>query len=659
MNSFLFTTTTAIIIWYLPLMVRSQTGPCSCQLDSTGMTMVCTNVNTINAYQQCMHDQLNLQSDLKLRRGGIITNLTIKDHQLRTLTNDLFQFSYGNTFYQLSDLRYLHIVHGYLKQIENRSLTLIERALEYLDLSNNELEHVPKLSNNNVEYSNLIKLILLHNQIHRLSLVDIQAYNHLQQLDLSYNRLQYIDMSIVTYLTNLRQLFLNSNMLRTLTNNITFPNNFHLKLSSNPLECDCRLRWLRNGLNRLQYPIFHDEPQCEMPKALAHRKISALREEQFVCGPIISKPDVTVLSATNGEIATLRCDVYSDPAPEVWWTFQNKIIGKMVTTVNEPDIHTGSYTIRYSCLSISMDSSLPTCLNKTTTLTISNIGTEHNGTYNCVAAIRNQGRSDNEHLSYELRVRRTSPITENSLLLWTIGIFLFLFLFLLILLCFCWLLRCHRANQHQAQRNKALLFNYNGSAIGNGNGNGHSYKEKHDEHNNFVGNGTYDPYDMIDSRSQLGPPMYSEVRIADSTPLRSIGGGGSVSSTLLRRNDPFYDSYRSDRQLYEQVYRPSPHEPTIVDEFEDEMIFPTGYDEDYQYREDIMKPNQAVDPRRQTKIQHTNHDRSTKPTTLPPLTNGVHHLSHPKSTITSNGISPSSNYDRPESQYTGFIESQL
>ncbi|CAF1530350.1 unnamed protein product [Adineta ricciae] len=647
MNSFLI-----IIVWYLPLMVQSQSGPCSCQLDSTGMTMVCVNVNKIHSYQQCVHEQLNLQSDLKLRRGGVITNLTIKNHQLRSLTSDLFQFSYGNTFYQLTDLRYLHIVHGHLKQIQNRSLTLIERALEHLDLSSNELEYVPKLSNNNEQYGNLIKLILSHNQIHRLSLSDIRPYNHLQQLDLSYNRLQYVDMSIVTYLTSLRQLFLNANMLRTLTNNITFPNNFHFKLSSNPLECDCRLRWLRNGLNRLQYPIFHDEPQCEMPKALADRKIVSLREQQFVCGPTISKPDVTVLSASNGEIATLRCDVYSDPGPEVWWTFQNKIIGKMVTAVNEPDIHTGSYTIRYSCLSISMDSSSPTCLNKTTTLTISNIGAEHNGTYNCVAAIRNQGRSDNEHLSYELRVRRSSPLTENSLLLWTIGIFLFLFVFLLMLLFFCWILRCHRANQQQAQRNKALLFNYNGSAMSNG----YDYKEKHDENHHFVGNGTYDPYDMIDSRSQLGPPMYSEVRMVDSTPLRSINGGGSMSSTLLRRNDPFYDSYRSDRQLYEQMYRPSPLEPAVVDEFEDEMIFPTGYDEDYQYREDIMKPNQAVDPRRQAKVQHTNHDRSAKATSQHP--HSTANAGHQKLNGTSNGFVPS-NTDRTESQYTGLIESQL
>ena len=94
-------------------------------------------------------------------------------------------------------------------------------------------------------------------------------------------------------------------------------------------------------------------------------------------------------------------------------------------------------------------------------------------------------------------------------------------------------------------------------------------------------------------------------------------------------------------------------EPVIVDEFEDEMIFPTGYEEDYQYREDIIKPNQAVDPRRQGKVQHTNHDRS----------NG-NHFSQQKLILSSNGINPinsDSNYqfDRVESQYGGLVESQL
>ncbi|CAF1496709.1 unnamed protein product, partial [Rotaria sordida] len=425
-----------IIIFYLSLILSVQTVygqsmSCSCNLDTTGMTMVCTNVHSLIAYQQCMHEQLNIQSDFKLRRGGVITNLTIVHHQLRSLSSGLLQFSYGhNNVYQLSDLRYLYIMHGTLRHIENGALGLIERALEYFDLSNNELQHMPQ--NENEQFSNLMKLVLSNNQIHRLTISDIRVYNRLQQLDLSFNRLQYVDMLLINHLKNLKKLFLNSNMLRTLTNNITFPNNFHLKLSSNPLECDCRLRWLRNALNRVEYPIYHDEPQCEMPKALADKKMVTLRDEQFVCGPIISKPDLTMLSTTTGEVATLRCDVYSDPAPDVWWTFQNKIIGKIISTVNEPDIHAGSYTIRFSCLSSYSEQSSLTCLNKTTTLTISNIGTEHNGTYNCVAAIRNQGRSDNEYLSYELHVQRSSSLTDSSLVIWIIGIFLLLFLLIIL-----------------------------------------------------------------------------------------------------------------------------------------------------------------------------------------------------------------------------------
>jgi hypothetical protein len=136
-------------------MVHSQSLSCSCNLDGTGMTMICTNVHSLVAYQQCIHEQLNQQSDLKLRRGGVITNLTIIHHQLRSLSDGLLQFSYGNNnLYQLSDLRYLYIIYGTLRQIENGALTLIERALEYLDLSNNELQHMPQIHNE--QYSNLV-----------------------------------------------------------------------------------------------------------------------------------------------------------------------------------------------------------------------------------------------------------------------------------------------------------------------------------------------------------------------------------------------------------------------------------------------------------------------------------------------------------------------
>ena len=142
-----------------------------------------------------------------------------------------------------------------------------------------------------------------------MSLSDLRPYHRLQELDLSFNRLQYVDMSIINHFKHLKRFYIQSNALKTLTNNVTFPSNFHFKASSNPLECDCRLRWLRNALNRLEYPIYHDEPQCETPKALAEKAIVTLRDEQFVCGPILSKPDLSVVAVISGEEALLRCDV--------------------------------------------------------------------------------------------------------------------------------------------------------------------------------------------------------------------------------------------------------------------------------------------------------------------------------------------------------------
>ena len=155
MKSFIF-----IIVWYLPLLISIQmvhSQSCSCQLDGSGMTMICDNVQSLIAYHQCVHEQLSLQSDLKLRRGGVITNLTIKNHQLRSLSNEspaIFTWKYISI--NSSDLRYFYLVHGTLKHIDNRALALIERALEYLDLSNNELQQIPKILNDNEEHSNLV-----------------------------------------------------------------------------------------------------------------------------------------------------------------------------------------------------------------------------------------------------------------------------------------------------------------------------------------------------------------------------------------------------------------------------------------------------------------------------------------------------------------------
>lgn len=148
-----------IITFYLSLIlstdiVNGQSSSCSCSLESAGMTMICTNVHSLAAFQQCAYEQLNVQSDLKLRRGGFITNLTIIHHSLRNLSPGFLNFTYGNINYVFNDLRYLYVIRGTLKAIESGALRPVESALEYLDLSNNEMVHIPR--NTNEQYTNLM-----------------------------------------------------------------------------------------------------------------------------------------------------------------------------------------------------------------------------------------------------------------------------------------------------------------------------------------------------------------------------------------------------------------------------------------------------------------------------------------------------------------------
>lgn len=145
-----------IIFLSIRLGESQSISSCSCQFDGLTMTMICDNVQSMTDYQRCFYEQLISQSDLKFRRGNTIRNLTIRNHQLENLSNGLLQFSYGNQFYQLNDLRSLSIIHGTLRQIDNQSLGFIERTLEYLDLSNNTLTQIPKIFHDDGQTNNLM-----------------------------------------------------------------------------------------------------------------------------------------------------------------------------------------------------------------------------------------------------------------------------------------------------------------------------------------------------------------------------------------------------------------------------------------------------------------------------------------------------------------------
>ena len=61
----------------------------------------------------------------------------------------------------------------------------------------------------------------------------------------------------------------------------------------NPLNCDCKTKWLRNWVSSQEQPLNGDEPRCYFPKALSGNPLRQLRSSRFTC---TSHPSASLIS---------------------------------------------------------------------------------------------------------------------------------------------------------------------------------------------------------------------------------------------------------------------------------------------------------------------------------------------------------------------------
>lgn len=252
----------------------------------------------------------------------------------------------------------------------------ISSELQSIDLSSNKMSSLPSEAFKSVGLVNLHKIFLRECGIQELHKDAFKGLTILIELDLSNNRIHYLHPGTFRDNVRLRQLFMHHNPLTKLEDglftNMTFlqtvdmndchiahighktffnvpallhlllagNNLVHMKLAvvepltklsslvlhNNPWRCDCHLKAFRDWT--IARNLYAQPTSCLEPPHLANRMWTDVTSDDFACKPQIVFPPpekVTTIEAF-GEEVTLSCKVIGNPAPEVYWVVNSRII---------------------------------------------------------------------------------------------------------------------------------------------------------------------------------------------------------------------------------------------------------------------------------------------------------------------------------------------
>ncbi|XP_036905436.1 leucine-rich repeat neuronal protein 1 [Sturnira hondurensis] len=291
-------------------------------------------------------------------------------------------------FKPLSNLRSLVLAGMYLTEIPGNALVGLD-SLESLSFYDNKLVKVPQLALQKVP--NLKFLDLNKNPIHKIQegdfknmlrlkelglnnmaeLVSVDRYAldnlpELTKLEATNNpKLSYIHRLAFRRVPALESLMLNNNALNAVYRKTveSLPNLREISIHSNPLRCDCVIRWVNANQTSLRFM----EPLsmcCAMPPEYRGQQVKEVlvRDSGEQCAPRIAHDALP--SSVNVEIGTtvpLDCRAVAEPEPDIYWVGP---LGNKITVETLLD--------RYK-------------LSGEGTLEISNVRAEDSGRYTCVA----------------------------------------------------------------------------------------------------------------------------------------------------------------------------------------------------------------------------------------------------------------------------------
>ncbi|KAM4622957.1 peroxidasin homolog [Discoglossus pictus] len=201
------------------------------------------------------------------------------------------------------------------------------KNLNTLLLNNNRIRRISQGAFEGL--GNLKHLYLYKNDIQTIQKNAFQGLTSLEQLYIHFNNLESLDVDTFGSLPELERLFLHNNRISRIQPE-TFsqlPSLTRLRLDSNPLFCDCELKWLADLLRRnAARSSTHTVATCEHPGHLQGRSVSSLPPDDFNCElpRIVSEPRDADVSLGNTVYFTCRAE--GNPKPNIVWLHNNNEI---------------------------------------------------------------------------------------------------------------------------------------------------------------------------------------------------------------------------------------------------------------------------------------------------------------------------------------------
>ncbi|KAM9771502.1 leucine-rich repeat neuronal protein 3 isoform 1-T3 [Syngnathus typhle] len=267
-------------------------------------------------------DEMNFKP-LGSLRSLVLTRMNLSqlpDKALVGLDNLESISFYDNTFPE--------VPHSALRNAKN---------LKFLDLNKNPIARIQR--GDFVDMLHLKELGI--NSMPELVSIDSFALNNLPELtkiEATNNpKLSYIHPNAFYKLPRLETLMLNGNALSAL-HRITvesLPNLREVSMHSNPIRCDCVVRWMNMNKTNIRF-MEPDSLYCVEPPEYEGQHVRQVhfREMMEICLPLISPESMPGhIRVRSRNSVSLHCRAFAEPEPEIYWITPsgNKVLPNTVS----------------------------------------------------------------------------------------------------------------------------------------------------------------------------------------------------------------------------------------------------------------------------------------------------------------------------------------